>query len=65
MDRQFRFIRLEEVKGLTGLSRSTIYAYIHEGNFPSPVSLGKRSVAWVDQEVYEWMSGRVQVSRAS
>lgn len=36
-----RIIRLKEVMDLTGLSRSTIYKYIAEGQFPVPVPLGK------------------------
>ena len=40
-----RIIRLKEVIDSTGLARSTIYKYIGEGRFPSPVSLGE-SVNW-------------------
>ena len=37
-----RFLRLPEVQGRTGLSRSTIYVRLSEGRFPRPVSLGAR-----------------------
>lgn len=44
----------------TGLGRSTIYKYITNGNFPKPVSLGVKSVAWVEGEVQEWIMERVE-----
>ena len=35
----FRFVRLPEVKQLTGLSRSTLYRLISEDRFPASVPL--------------------------
>jgi prophage regulatory protein len=40
------FLRLPAVMRLTGLSRSTIYAMIARHEFPAPVKLGARAVAW-------------------
>ena len=50
-----RLIRLNEVIFRTGLSRSRIYQYINEDKFPANVSLGGRSVAWVDFEITQWI----------
>lgn len=52
---QERLIRLNEVMRITGLSRSRVYQYISEDKFPDNVSLGGRSVAWVESEVYRWV----------
>jgi prophage regulatory protein len=41
------FLRLPEVKAVTGLSKSSLYALVRERSFPAPVRLGPRSVAWV------------------
>jgi prophage regulatory protein len=46
-----RLMRLKEVMDATSLARSTVYKYIAAGRFPEPVSLGGRSVAWVQDEV--------------
>lgn len=35
----FRFLRLESVKTLTGLSRSSVYRLISEQRFPAPIPL--------------------------
>jgi prophage regulatory protein len=48
-----RLMRLNEVMEVTGLARSTVYKYVAAGQFPEPVSLGGRSVAWVGEEVDE------------
>lgn len=35
----FRFVRLNEVRQLVGLSRSSIYRLVSESRFPAPVAL--------------------------
>ncbi len=56
-------LRLPTVKGRTGLSRSTIYLRVAEGNFPAPVSLGGRAVGWIEAEVNDWLAKRIEASR--
>ena len=55
-----RIIRLKEVIDSTGLARSTIYKYIGDGGFPKPVSLGDRSVGWVESEVTDWILAKIE-----
>lgn len=59
------FLRLPDVKLLTGLSRSTLYALVRSKNFPKPVQLGPRTVAWVRSEVKEWAVERISTSRSA
>jgi prophage regulatory protein len=54
-----RFIRRRVVENITGLGCSTIYEYMAEGRFPKPVKLSKFSVAWIEQEVRDWMADRI------
>ena len=56
-----KLIRLNRVIDCTGMARSTIYKYMADGSFPRPVSLGSRSVAWVESEVYEWINNRIKI----
>ena len=56
-------LRLPEVKARTGLSRSTIYLRIAEGQFPPPINLGERSVGWVEAEIDAWIAKRIELSR--
>ena len=62
---QVSFIRLPRVKQRVGLSRSSIYAMMSRGEFPPPISLGQRAVAWVEADVDEWISSRVEASRST
>ncbi len=56
-------LRLPQVKERTGLSRSAIYARVAQGDFPVPVQIGPRSVAWIDREISAWIQARIHVSR--
>jgi len=56
-----RLIKLPEVMRVTALSRSSIYAFIGNGDFPRPLSTGKRAVAWVASEIDEWIAERAQL----
>jgi prophage regulatory protein len=56
-------LRLREVLRRTGLSRSTIYAYIAAKEFPSPIPLGPRAVGWVEDEVNAWIEERIRAAR--
>ena len=58
-----RILRRPEVEARTGLSRSTLYAWMKEGLFPLPVKLGSRLVGWKDIDVQAWIDA--QTSKAS
>jgi prophage regulatory protein len=54
-----RLLRLDDVKGRTGLSRSTIYQLIKVGKFPPNLNIGARAVAWLESDIERWIVGRV------
>lgn len=59
-----RILRLKDVKVMTGLSRSTIYAEIAKGHFPKQIKLtGARSVGWHESAVVHWIETREGVGR--
>ncbi len=58
-------LRLPAVKASTGLSRSTIYNRISEGDFPKPVNLGGRAVGWLENEIQEWLQRRIEARAGS
>ena len=59
----YKILRLPAVKESTGLSRSTIYLRMANKEFPLPISLGGRSVGWLEQDVDEWIVTRIEESR--
>jgi prophage regulatory protein len=54
---------LKVVMAKTGLSRSSLYAYIAVGAFPTQRRLGKRRVAWYASEVRNWIASRPAAGR--
>lgn len=52
--RPSRFIKLPQVKSYTSLSTSEIYRRIAAGTFPAQITLGPKSVAWLEAEVLAW-----------
>jgi prophage regulatory protein len=56
------FLRIGVVVRLTGLGRSTIYRLMADEQFPSPVRLTKRVVAWRRSDLERWSEGRPKVT---
>jgi prophage regulatory protein len=60
---QNRILRRHEVESQIGLSRSSIYQMMSDGEFPLPIKLGKRAVGWREQEINKWLSDRASSVR--
>lgn len=56
-------LRLPTVKDRVSLGRSSIYAAIKRGEFPAPVRLSERAVAWVESDIDAWLASRIEASR--
>ena len=55
-----RIVRLPEVRAISGLSRSSIYAHVRHGLFPRPILLGRRMVGWRESEVAAVIAARIR-----
>ena len=70
MKSNHRFIRLNEVMSRTGYGRTSIYRKMEDGSFPKSVKLGvppkdpsifdSRAVAWIEDEVEQWIESRIE-----
>ena len=58
-----RILRLPEVKQITGLGRSTIYARVSAGDFPKPFNISARSVGWSSSSIQQWVASCIAASR--
>lgn len=58
-----RILRLPAVKSRTGLSRSSIYLRMSQGQFPQQILLGSRTVGWVEEEIEAWVAERIHQTR--
>ena len=52
-----RVMRLNEVKQITGLSRTTIWEMERAGRFPKHVRLTTKSIGWLESHICAWMEG--------
>jgi prophage regulatory protein len=50
--------RRRQVEQLVQLSRSSIYAGVKAGTFPTPVRIGTRAVAWRISDLEAWLAAR-------
>lgn len=61
-----QLLSIKDVSRYTGLSRSTIYelinekSYRYDPNFPKKVQLTRGRVAWVADEVAQWISSKIE-----
>jgi len=53
-----RHYRRTEVEQITSLARSTIYEMMDRGDFPRPVRLTNKTVAWPESVLKKWLEGR-------
>lgn len=58
-----RFIKRQEVESITGLSCTELYRRIAAGTFPKQVTLGPKSVVWVESEILAWCDARIAERR--
>lgn len=57
-----KHLRRRAVEEITGLSRSTLYALISRDEFPKPVKLTGKAVAWPESSISRWLAERAQVA---
>ncbi|SHL26253.1 helix-turn-helix transcriptional regulator [Halomonas caseinilytica] len=61
---QSTLLRRPEVLRRCGISNSTLHRLINAGDFPAPIQLGPRAVAWIEEEITAWIEQRIVASRA-
>ena len=58
-------LRLPAVIEKTGLSRSSIYAFIAKDQFPKPIKISSRISGWVEEEIDIHLQNRIEKSRSN
>ena len=58
-----RILRLQQVRERTGLGKSSIYAKAATEDFPSQIKLSARAAGWLESEIDEWITKRIELSR--
>jgi prophage regulatory protein len=58
-------LRRNQVQTRTGLARSTLYALVARRQFPAPVTLTGKAVAWVAEDVDRWIADRIAAGKTA
>jgi prophage regulatory protein len=58
-----KLLRFPELIDAVGLSKSGILKLIEAGQFPNPVRIGRRAMAWRAADVERWIESRPEVTR--
>lgn len=53
-----QLLRRPEVERRIGLARSSIYRMMEAGEFPRPIRIGRRAVAWRASDLDRWQAER-------
>jgi|CoawatStandDraft_6_1074263.scaffolds.fasta_scaffold154114_1 prophage regulatory protein len=66
MSSLYSVIKMKELVGVVGLSRSYIYALQARGEFPRPIRLvkGGRATGYLRSEIDDWLKGRIDATRS-
>jgi prophage regulatory protein len=59
------FLRLPQVIARVGLKGTRIYQLVGDGDFPPPIKIGDRAVAWLESEVEQWIQKRASRPRVT
>lgn len=58
-------LRCKSVQVRTGLSRSAIYQEMADGDFPKPIKITAKAVAWPSNEIDDWILSRIEAGQQS
>lgn len=58
-----RLIDIREVEHTTSLSEQTINRRVASGEFPRPIKLSPKRIAWVESEVQAWILTTIAKAR--
>lgn len=57
--------RVNDLIETLGMSRPHIYQLVKRGEFPRPIKLGARAVAWPAQAIEAWIAERAAASQGA
>ncbi len=64
MAEYIEMLRCAVVKKRVGYTKTHIYRLIAKGEFPAPVKIGIRAVAWPSNEVDAWIAEKIRAGRS-
>ena len=60
-----QLLRRTQVQELTGLSKTSIYKRMNEGDFPQSITLSPKTIRWDRREIDKWIDLQIFNARNS
>lgn len=60
MKNNLSIIRYSKLKEKLGISRSTVFRWVRDKQFPAPMHLGPNIVGWLETDVDAWLANRAR-----
>ena len=58
-------MRRQQLEERLGLTRSSIYKMMDDGEFPRPMKIGRRAVGWRADEIAQWLERQQSIGLKS
>ena len=52
-------LRIKDIMELLSVSRSTVWRWSKQRDFPSKIQLGGNTVGWFQKDLFAWLESRV------
>ena len=52
-------LRIKDIMELLSVSRSTVWRWSKQRDFPSKIQLGGNTVGWFQKDLFAWLGSRV------
>ena len=62
MARQMQLLKSAEVVERVGIGHQTLRRWVRAGKFPAPIQIGPRRIAWLIEDIEEWLDSRPRVA---
>ena len=57
-----KLLRLPQVIDRIGICKASVFRLVKLGQFPAPIRISDRAVAWVESDLDEWIDSRIRQS---
>jgi prophage regulatory protein len=53
-------LRFSDLREIIPVSRSTLWRWVRDGRFPSPINLGPNTRAWREEDIRIWLENKTE-----
>ena len=57
---ELKTLRFSDLKEIIPVSRTTLWRWVRDGRFPSPLELGPNTRAWRESDVRSWLDDKAE-----